>query len=134
MRRITKWNHWVATFAISFGLLFSMASPAFAYTYNLDIPTPYLNSMQSTELEVKESATTPYVQPEKRTIATNYFLSTIPRSYLASTNVITKSNTGYSSFTWQSGFGGIGTSYCLSAYPNTTGPYDAYNVSGKWSN
>ena len=107
---------------------------AFGYGYSLNIPYPLRNSMQSTAVLTKTAATTPYVQPNKNTILTNYFLSPQVKSSLSATNIIAKNTTARSNFSWNAGYGGVGTSYCLSAYANVSGKYDPYNASGTWSN
>lgn len=104
-----------------------------ADSYNLTIPSPYVGSLQSTELLEKERGTSPYVDPSKNTLVTKYFLSPEPGSSVTATNIVTTSTTAKKSFTYESGYGGVGTDYCLSAYPGVTGSYDEYVVSGTWS-
>ncbi len=104
------------------------------YEYSLDIPTPRVHSMRSTNVYEKVSSAHPYVSPSKNTILTNYFLSTEGGSTITATNIIVADNPGKRSFSWQPGYGGVGTAYCLSAYPGVTGVYDAYNVEGTWAN
>ncbi len=100
--------------------------------YDLNIPYPFVNSMRSTKIIEKKPGESPYVNPKTNTIYTNYFLSPEPRSSITATNVIRTNTTGRRNFTYNSGYGGVGTSYCLSAYPGVTGDYDPYNVRGKW--
>ena len=131
MRRMKKHLGMICLMA---SLMVGGSVAAFGYGYNLNIPYPLPNSMQSTKIFTKTAATTPYVQPNKNTISTNYFLSPQTKSALSATNIIARDSAIKGNFTWNAGYGGIGNSYCLSAYPNVAGKYDAYNVSGTWSN
>ncbi|MHC5269111.1 hypothetical protein ACYSNO_08025 [Enterococcus sp. LJL98] len=103
-----------------------------ALSYSLWIPTPLLNSIQSTTLNKKTNTATPYVQPNAITIPTAYFLSPTRYSSTMATNIVTKSNTSRTNLSWNGGYGGIGGSYCLTAYPNVSGAYNAYLATGSW--
>lgn len=119
-------------------LAVSIAAPAFATSYSLNIPYPFSGSMQSTALYVKQAGESPYVDQHDAngnplvTIPTNYFLSPQRVSSVDATSIVTLTS-GYRSLTYKSGYGGVGTSYCLSAYPGVSGSYDPYNVRGTWS-
>ena len=128
-----KFNRHLIALGLSIGMMCSVNMTAFARSYSLDIPGTYVHSMRSTELCEKTTTSTPYVYPNKNSISTNYFLSPTRMSSTQATNVIPISAIEKKFFTWKTGYGGIGTSYCLSAYPDVTGDYDAYNVSGEWS-
>ncbi len=110
------------------------ASEQPVYEYFLHIPTPRVHSMQSTGIQEKVTSDTPYVSPKFNTILTNYFLSTKGGSTIQATNVVQADGTGRYDFAWKEGYGGIGTSYCMSAYPGVTGDYKAYDVEGTWAN
>lgn len=128
-----KINRHLVALGLSIGMMCSVNMTASARTYSLDIPGTFIGSLRSTELFEKTTNDTPYVKPDKNTISTYYFLSPTCLSVTTATNVIPISYIEKKDFTWKEGYGGIGTSYCLSAYPNVTGAYDAYNVSGEWS-
>ena len=116
-----------------FFLTVGIATPAFATSYSLNIPYPFAGSMQSTSLAVKLAGESPYVSPSINTIATCYFLSPQRISSTQATDIVTTGSLGSKSFTYLSGYGGVGQNYCLSAYPGVTGVYDPYNVRGSWS-
>ena len=120
--------------ALSLGLLLSMgvSSNVSALSYSFWIPTPLLNSIQSTALNKKTSTSTPYVQPNAITIPTAYFLSPTRYSSTTATNIVTKNTTSRTNLSWNSGYGGVGGTYCLSAYPNVSGSYNAYSATGTW--
>lgn len=123
----------VAALGLSLLLLGGIGSSASALSYSFWIPSPILNSLQSTTLNKKTSTATPYVDPSAITIATAYFLSPTRYSSTQATGIVTKStNTSKSNLTWNSGYGGVGGSYCLSAYPNVSGSYNAYSATGSW--
>ena len=128
-----KFNRCLAALGLSLGMMCSVNMTAFARSYDLNIPGTYVHSMRSTPAYEKGTSSTPYVQPDKNTISTNYFLSTTPGTSIQATDIIPISAIEKKNFTWKTGYGGVGTYYCLSAYPNVTGGYDAYNVSGVWS-
>lgn len=107
---------------------------ASAYSFKFTIPDKFVGSMQSTTLQEKSSQTTPYVNPTYNSLPTAYFLSTKRISEILATNIITISDGSRHVFTWNSGYGGTGVKYCLSAYPNMTGSWQAYGVEGTWSN
>ncbi len=130
---MSKKNRKLLALTLSMCMIFSMSLTSFARTYSLDLPYPLIGSMQSTAVYTKSSSSTPYVQPSKNTISTNYFLSTTEQSSITATDIIATTTTTKKTFTWKTGYGGVGTSYCLSAYPNVSGSYDAYNVAGTWS-
>lgn len=128
-----KFNRHLIALGLSIGMMCSVNMTVFARSYSLDIPGTYVHSMRSTSSYVKTTSSTPYVKPNKNSISTNYFLSPKPLSSTQATDIIPISSIEKKTFTWKTGYGGIDTSYCLSAYPNVTGDYDAYNVSGEWS-
>ena len=118
------------------GALILMSVPVFATerSYEMTIPYPYVGSLQSTPVYVKDTSGAAYFKPSINTIATKYFVSPWGDSQTLATDIITKSNTTKSTFTWYEGYGGVGNHYCLSAYPAVNGEYDAYVVKGVWSN
>ena len=128
-----KSRHLVAALALSLGMMCSMNLSASAREYALIIPSPYAGSLQSTGLCQKTTNDTPYVKPRYVTISTNYFLSPFCENRTQATNIVTTNDTFKHSFTWHTGYGGIGGLYCLSAYPNVSGAYQKYNVEGTWS-
>ena len=116
-----------------FGLSTSVLAANTLSEYELSIPTPLPGSMRSTSLYVKATGTSPYVQPAIYTISTIYFLSPTRLTSTNATDIITTNNTTRRNFTYNTGYGGAGTFYCLSAAPAVTGDYDAYSVRGSWS-
>lgn len=128
-----KSRHLIAALALSLGMMCSMNLSVSARDYSLGITSPSVGSMKSTSLYEKTSSSTPYVKPNVNTISTNYFLSPSRVSSIAATDIVAINTTVKRDFTWRAGYGGIGGKYCLSAYPNVTGAYNAYTVSGTWS-
>lgn len=131
MAKIKKAVIAVCVLTIMVGALPVTAS---AYSFDLNMPDYFVGGMRSTEEYNKTSSSTPYVDPSIITLPTAYFLATAPMSRYNATNVVTISNGVRQNFSWQSGYGGINISYCLSAYPNITGTWDSYNTRGTWGN
>ena len=129
-----KRNCRLLALGVAIGMMYAISLNTLAWDYNLDITYPYAGSLKSTMLYKKESGTTPYVHPNKVTISTTYFLSPTRLSGIMATELISTAGTGESKFSWREGYGGVGQNYCLSAYPTQVANYDAYNVSGTWSN
>lgn len=123
----------VCASAIMVGALPVTASAA-PYSFNLNMPDYFVGGMRSTDYQQKTSDSTPYVDPKITTLPTAYFLSVEQMSRYNATDVVTISNGVKHNFSWQSNYGGLGGLYCLSAYPNMTGTWDAYNTRGTWSN
>lgn len=115
-------------------MLFAVPVTVSAYSFSLSMPNYFVGSMRSTSLQKKTSYTTPYVSPSVNTVPTDYFLSPQRIDSTLATNILNISNATRHNFTWKSGYGGINTSYCLSAYPHMTGSWDAYTTRGTWSN
>lgn len=107
---------------------------ASAYSFNLNMPDYFVGGMRSTAYQQKTSQSTPYVDPSITTLPTAYFLAGEAMSRYNATDVVTISNGVRHNFSWQSGYGGIDMLYCLSAYPNMNGTWDAYNTRGTWGN
>ncbi|MBQ8637758.1 MAG: hypothetical protein IJ468_01160 [Lachnospiraceae bacterium] len=114
-------------------VMITCSTMVFARDYEMQIPYPLPGSMQSTELYQKIESGNAYVKPGLITISTNYFISVQKKSSIRATNVIAKSNTVKSTFTWNTGYGGVEQSYCLSAYPAVVGAYEDYRIKGTWS-
>ena len=115
-------------------LVCAFTGTAFARSYNFLIEPPYVGSLVSTFLYRVDTGTpTPYINPSISSTPTNYVLSPERYSSTVATNFRTNISTpGYRSFTYNSGYGGVGTSYCLSGYP-TYFEYATYIVYGDWS-
>lgn len=127
-----KRKKWLALLMAA-GMLMSLSVTASARSFNFSIPDNYIGSMQSTNLYIKESNSTPYVKANVYTISTYYFLSPTRQSDILATNKIAISDILTHNFDWQTGYGGIGNRYCLSAYPTVQANYDAYAAYGTWS-
>jgi len=122
---------------ISFGaaliLVFGMSVTAFAASFSFSFTPPFAGSMQSTFLQEVTSINSAYVNPSHSATPTNYFLSPNQKSSTTATNILTDiSTSGKRTFTYNSGYGGIGNKYCLSGYPSNWDFVD-YTVSGSWS-
>lgn len=128
-----KRNRRILGLGLAMGMMLSMSISAFAREYSLDIPAGFTGSMRSTNLFQKSTSGAPYVWPDKVSISTTYFLSPVERSVILATDEKSLSGITKFTFTWKENYGGIGTSYCLSAYPTVVANYDAYNVTGTWS-
>lgn len=115
-------------------VLLALPITASAYTFSLKMPDHFVGSMKSTSIYQKTSNTTPYVDPTYNTLPTDYFLSPERISSTLATDVTTISNGAKHNFIWKPGYGGVKTSYCLSAYPHMSGSWQAYTVQGTWSN
>ena len=116
--------------ALICGTLFSSVISASAASYTLRITSPIKNSLKSTDVIKKASTAKAYVQPEKILTNTGYFLSPTRFSSTEATFIVSKTNTSKSNFTYRSGYGGVGQSYCLSVFPNVSGAYNAYTANG----
>ncbi|MBC8542065.1 hypothetical protein [Bianquea renquensis] len=111
-----------------------MAATDPPYSYGWLMPAEFKGSARSTALMEKTSAyTTPYVNPSINTLPTAYYLSPARLSTINATDEITLNAPGKRNFTWRSGYGGVGQSYCLTAYPNMNGDWDEYTIRGTWS-
>ena len=117
-----------------FVMLLATPVTASAYNFSLTMPGYFVGSMRWTSVYQKTSATTPYVDPSINTLPTAYFLTPQRNSTIQATDIYTISNGAKHYFTWESGYGGVGTSYGLAAYPNMSGDWDAYVTRGTWSN
>ena len=107
------------------------ATPPFNYSWLM--PKEFHGSARSTDLMLKTSAyTTPYVYPSINTLPTAYYLSPTRLSSIDATDVITIDTPGKRNFKWEPGYGGVGQSYCMTAYPNMTGDWEAYTIRGTW--
>lgn len=109
-------------------MLVAVPITVLAYSFSLNLSNYFVGSMRSTSIYQKTSNTTPYVSPSVNTVPTDYFLSPNRVDSTLATNIQTISNGTKRTFTWKSGYGGVGTRYCLSAYPNMTGSWDAYTT------
>lgn len=127
-----KRKKWLALLMAA-GMLMSLSVTASARSFSFSIPENYIGSMQSTSMCKKMTDSTPYVKADVYTISTYYFLSPTRQSDILATNKIAISDILTHNFTWQTGYGGIGGSYCLSAYPTVMANYDAYATYGTWS-
>lgn len=122
------------TFIVASVVAVPVMAAAPPYSYGWLMPAEFKGSARSTALMEKTSAyTTPYVNPSVNTLPTAYYLSPTRLSSTDATNVITLSTPGKRNFTWKSGYGGVGQSYCLTAYPNMSGIWDDYTIRGTWS-
>jgi|BioPla2DNA2_1021312.scaffolds.fasta_scaffold190362_1 hypothetical protein len=89
--------------------------------------------MQFTELQPVKSLNSAFVNPAVSQVPTNYFLSPEPGSTRQATALIKNvSTSGKRYFEYYSSYGGIGTRYCLAAYPSNW-DFDTYTTRGTWS-
>ncbi len=109
------------------------AMPASAYSYNFSFPNTINDSLRSSSMQTRGTAN-PSFTPYVATVSTYYYLSPQRYSSTNATNIIAKTNISTSSFTFRSGYGGVGQSYCLSGCPNSgIGSWNAYSVNGSWT-
>jgi hypothetical protein len=116
-------------------LLLSVSASAFAASYNFYFQPPFAGSMNSSGPSTVATSNSAYVQPNNPNsfTATNFFLNTSYNGSTNATNIITNVTTaGKRSFTYNSGYGGIGNSYYLSGYPSNF-DFTNYEVFGGWS-
>lgn len=128
-----KFGKKLVALGLTAGMLCTMSTPVFARNYNLTITSPYVGSMASTIFYTKTKAGNPYVQPNKSTLKTKYFISTKRLSSTVAAGTVTVSDTSRYTMSWRTGYGGTNINYCLSACPGVNTDYDTYNVSGTWS-
>lgn len=111
-----KAKRFLALFLVLCMMVCAMALPASAYSYNFSFPAQQANSMRSTSLYTRGTSTA-YVDPDVTTISTIYFLSPTRVSSTQATALVYKTSGTRSNFSWLSGYGGKGNSYCLLSYP-----------------
>ena len=111
-----KAKRFLALFLVLCMMVCAMALPASAYSYNFSFPAQQANSMRSTSLYTRGTSTA-YVDPDVTTISTIYFLSPTRVSSTQATALVYKTSGTRSNFSWLSGYGGKGNSYCLSGCP-----------------
>ncbi|MBP1994325.1 hypothetical protein [Paenibacillus eucommiae] len=113
-------------------LVFGSVS-AFAASFSFHFTPPFVGSLKSTSTQKVTTLAAAYVNPSTSATPTSYFLSPTPGSSTNATNIITDiSTSGSRSLTYNSGYGGMGTSLCLSGYPSNFDFVD-YNIAGTWS-
>lgn len=100
------------------------------YRYDFDFPSSIYYSMRYSPKH-NVSSGTPYVYPDTSTVSTKYFLSPYREGWTQATNVQTISVRQKKYFTWNSGYGGSGQSYCLAGCPDAdNGSWLAYHIEG----
>ena len=113
-----------------FAILSVHSSALITRLYTFNFPSDLSNSMRYTYLFEVDGGT-PFVYPSVSTIATQYFLSPNTYGWTQATNVVTISNREWRSFSWYSGYGGSGQSYCLAGCPDAdNGSWLAYHIEG----
>lgn len=106
---------------------------ASSYNYSFTLTPPYGGSLKSTARQTVKTGDSPFVHPNVSATPTNYFLSPLQLSTTQATNIVSNISTvGKRNFSYLSGYGGVGNSYCLSAYP-TNIHFLEYRVTGTWS-
>jgi len=124
---VKKAKRFLALFLVLCMMVCAMALPASAYSYNFSFPAQQANSMRSTSLYTRGTSTA-YVDPDVTTISTIYFLSPTRVSSTQATALVYKTSGTRSNFSWLSGYGGKGNSYCLSGCPDwNVGSHTAYS-------
>lgn len=130
---VKKAKRFLALFLVLCMMVCAMALPASAYSYNFSFPAQQANSMRSTSLYTRGTSTA-YVDPDVTTISTIYFLSPTRVSSTQATALVYKTSGTRSNFSWLSGYGGKGNSYCLSGCPDwNVGSHTAYSSYGSWN-
>ena len=119
----------IVTLALAVLMLMAFATTALAYSYDFSFEQPFVGCINSTTL--KSVTGNPYVVPDGSAAATKYLLSPTRHSGTQASNIITKSNSSRTYFTYLSGYGGTAIKLCLSGYPADT-DFIAYSVSGNW--
>ena len=129
-RFIKKWLKTVFVVVFVF-VVFSVSSKALiARLYYFSFPDELSNSMRYTYLFEVDGGT-PYVYPSDTFLETQYFLSPNTYGWTTATNVVTIGRRQWRNFTWKSGYGGSGQSYCLAGCPSSSiGSWDPYSVNG----
>lgn len=127
-------KRWVA--ALVLACMMMLGSIAYGSgTFQFSFPNYVSGSLRKTPYYLtKDTSSTPYVQTNNSTISTVYFLAPYDQELVMATHTryITTAGTYY--FTWNSGYGGIGTFYRLEGYPDlNNGSWNAYSVNGTWS-
>lgn len=104
-----------------------------ASSYRLRLTYPFPGSMDSDGPETKVRGTTPFVNPDIATTATNYYLSPGAGSRDEATRQIRNvTTTGRRNFTYNSGYGGAGNVLYINGYPDRM-EYRSYTATGTWS-
>ena len=103
-----------------------------AAEFNFWIPYPKMGSLQNTSAVKKTTNTTPYVQTTVNTISTRYYLAPSGDRTTPASNSVYLTSPVRRTLSYYSGYGGIGQSYTLCAYPNVEGAYSAYRAKGYW--
>ena len=130
---VKKAKRFLALFLVLCMMVCAMALPASAYSYNFSFPAQQANSMCYTSLYTRGTSTA-YVDPDVTTISTIYFLSPTRVSSTQATALVYKTSGTRSNFSWLSGYGGKGNSYCLSGCPDwNVGSHTAYSSYGSWN-
>ncbi|GAE29745.1 hypothetical protein [Halalkalibacter hemicellulosilyticus] len=113
LRNVKKF---IIALASVFGILILLPDSTEAANYSFTFNPPFAGSLQSTTLVTKSSGTSPFVNPSHSSTPTNYFLSPTRFSSTTATNIVSNiSTSGRRGFSYSSGYGGSGQSYCLSA-------------------
>lgn len=114
--------------------LFSMSSGALSSrSYSWHFTTSAVNNMYHSALFTRQTGNA-YVNPSTSSIGTIYFLSPQKTGYVQATQAMTLQYSGLQLFTWYSGYGGVGTNYCLAACPdNDWYPWPEYDIAGTWA-
>lgn len=113
-------------------LSLSISSKALSsHNYCFHFPSYLSNSMWYSSIE-SVTGGSPYVYPGVSTISTKYFFSPYQSGWTQATEVATIGNRTKYTFTWRSGYGGSGHSYCLAGCPDAANgswpAYDAYGI------
>lgn len=123
----------VISFTAVLSLVFAMSVSAFAASYTFNFKTPFVGSLLSTSAVAVKSLKTAYVNPNTSATPTTYFLGTTASVTTNATNYFTNvSTSGKRSFTYNAGYGGVGTQYKLAGYPSNF-DFQNYKVAGTWS-
>lgn len=109
------------------------ASAASSHSYYFSFPGQLSGSLRSTPLYARTSGTAS-VTPSVTTVKTMYILSPTQYSSTQATNAVYKTYAGTSNFSWFSGYGGTGNTYCLSGCPSMDlGSFNAYVANGTFA-
>lgn len=123
----------IASLGLALCLVIGTSASAFAAPYSFHFSPPFVGSLQSTSSQTVQTLNAAYVNPSTSATPTSYYLSPPGSTSANATNIISDiSTSGSRSFTYNSGYGGKGTSLILNACPSNFDFVD-YNVSGTWS-
>lgn len=113
-------------------ILMSFSADAYASSYSFHFEPPFVGSIQHAPASRADGAFTPYVQPSGTTNATTYVLTISDwNSTQSVSDFRTDITSGRAYFTYDTGYGGYGQYYKLTAYPSYY-DFQEYYAAGSW--